>query len=140
MLRLGAAGLIRDAEGRVLLVRESHPEWEPEQEPYVIPGGKLEEGETPMDAAERELFEETGIVAKVGPLLGVYVARGDDDVLLAFVFLAEVTAGVATLPPGDEIVEVGWFDPANLPTPCPSISAAAIADAVEGRLGVYREV
>jgi 8-oxo-dGTP diphosphatase len=139
MLRLGAAGLIRDAEGRVLLVRESHPEWEPEQEPWVIPGGKLEDGETPRDAAEREIFEETGVVAKVGPLLGVYVARGE-DVLLAFVFLAEVTAGVAAAPAGDEIVDVDWFDPAQLPTPCPSISTAAIADAVEGRLGVYREV
>ncbi len=139
MLTLGAAGVIRDAEGRVLLVRESHPEWEPEQEPFVTPGGKIEDGETPRDAAEREIFEETGIVAKVGPLVGVYVSRAD-DVLLAFVFLAEVTAGVATVPAGDEIIEVGWFDPAHLPTPCPSISTAAIADAVEGRLGVYREV
>jgi 8-oxo-dGTP diphosphatase len=139
MLKLGAAGVIRDAEGRVLLVRESHPEWEPEQEPYVVPGGKIEDGETPRDAAEREIFEETGIVAKVGPLVGVYVSRAD-DVLLAFVFVAEVTAGVATLPAGDEIIELGWFDPAQLPTPCPSISTAAIADAVEGRCGVYREV
>ena len=139
MLRLGAAGLIRDSEGRVLLVRESHPEWEPEQEPWVIPGGKIEEGETPQDAATRELFEETGIVAKVGPLLGVYVSRAD-DVLLAFVFLAEITAGEAAVPVGGEIIEVGWFDPANLPTPCPSISVAAIGDAVEGRIGVYREV
>jgi hypothetical protein len=56
------------------------------------------------------------------------------------VFIAEVTAGVATPPAGDEIIEVGRFEPAQLPRPCPSISTAAIADAVEGRLGVYREV
>src|ERR1044072_8854688 len=106
MARLGAAVLIRASEGRVLLVRESHPEWEPEQEPWVIPGGKIEEGETPRGAAERELFEETGIVAKIGPLIGVYVWHSD-DVFLAFVFAAEVTAGVAAVPDGDEIVEVG---------------------------------
>ena len=135
---LGAAGVIFDSHGRVLLVRESHPEWEPEQEPFVPPGGTIEPGETPRDAAEREIFEECGVVAKAGALLGVYVSRADD--FLAFAFLADITDGVPAVPPSGEIVEVGWFDPAALPTPCPSLATALIADAVDGRLGVYREI
>jgi hypothetical protein len=71
-------------------------------------------------------------------LVGVYVSKTED--WFAFGFLAQITAGVPAVPAGDEIVEVGWFDPLDLPTPCPSPSTALIADAVEGRLGVYREL
>ena len=138
MAGYGAGGVIFDGQGRVLLVRESHPEWEPEQEPYVPPGGTVEAGETPREAAEREIFEECGVVAKVGPLVGVYVLTAED--WFAFGFLAQITAGIPAVPAGDEIVEVGWFDPLDLPTPCPSLSTAMIADALEGRLGVYREL
>jgi ADP-ribose pyrophosphatase YjhB (NUDIX family) len=134
----GAGGVIFDGQGRVLLVRESHPEWDPEQEPYVPPGGTVEAGETPREAAEREIFEECGVVAKVGPLVGVYVLTAED--WFAFGFLAQITAGVPAVLAGDEIVEVGWFDPSDLPTPCPSLATTLIADAVEGRRGVYREL
>jgi ADP-ribose pyrophosphatase YjhB (NUDIX family) len=51
----GAGGVIFDGQGRVLLVRESHPEWEPEQEPYVPPGGTVEAAETPREAADVDL-------------------------------------------------------------------------------------
>lgn len=48
-----------DEAGRVLLLRWSDPEsgnvyWEP-------PGGGLDPGETPLEAARRELYEETGL-------------------------------------------------------------------------------
>jgi 8-oxo-dGTP diphosphatase len=43
---------------QVLLV--SHP-WRG----WVPPGGKVERGETPREAARRELFEETGVVAEL---------------------------------------------------------------------------
>ena len=54
-----------DAEGRVLLMHWRDPHdgaeiWEP-------PGGGLDEGETPFEAARRELVEETGLdPARVG--------------------------------------------------------------------------
>jgi hypothetical protein len=73
-----------------------------------------------------------------GPLLGVYVSKADE--WLGFVFIAEITAGVPGVPAGGEIVEVGWFDPTDLPTPCRSLATALIADAAEGRRGVYREL
>jgi len=45
---------------KILLVRRSKTaEWMPLH--YCLPGGHVEKGESPIDAAEREVFEETGI-------------------------------------------------------------------------------
>jgi 8-oxo-dGTP diphosphatase len=62
MLQVVAA--IMEREGRVLICRrrpeQSHPlQWE-------FPGGKVEPGETPVQALARELEEETGIRGAAG--------------------------------------------------------------------------
>ena len=36
---------------------------------YLFPGGGVEEGETPLDAARREAFEELGVNVELGPLV-----------------------------------------------------------------------
>ncbi|MFF0296791.1 NUDIX domain-containing protein [Kitasatospora sp. NPDC004615] len=58
---LGAEVWVFDpALTRVLLVRNRHRGWVP-------PGGKVEDDETPREAAARELREETGLVAQLLP-------------------------------------------------------------------------
>ncbi|MEU4497744.1 NUDIX hydrolase [Streptomyces sp. NPDC023998] len=63
----GAAALIRDERGRVLLVEPNY------REGWVLPGGTVEsdEGETPRQAARRETLEEIGLDLEMGALLAV---------------------------------------------------------------------
>jgi ADP-ribose pyrophosphatase YjhB (NUDIX family) len=65
--------------GAVLLVQRGNP---PNAGRWGFPGGKMECGETWRQAAERELFEETGILAAAQRLLSVtdgihHNARGE---------------------------------------------------------------
>jgi ADP-ribose pyrophosphatase YjhB (NUDIX family) len=54
--RKGADALVQDDGGRVLLVRRS------DDGRWAMPGGWVEPGETPAEAAVRETLEETGLV------------------------------------------------------------------------------
>src|SRR5437763_15513348 len=61
---LGVSAVIRDAQGRLLLLRHTYrrPAW-------GLPGGLARRGEPPQEALARELREELGTVARIGPLL-----------------------------------------------------------------------
>lgn len=59
-LKKASSVAIFNPQKKLLLVRRSNTaEWMPLH--YCLPGGHVEEGEKPIDAAEREVFEETGI-------------------------------------------------------------------------------
>ncbi|GIF19323.1 8-oxo-dGTP pyrophosphatase MutT (NUDIX family) [Actinoplanes tereljensis] len=62
-LLVAAGALFRDADGRIMMVRTHYKdEWE-------IPGGMVEEGETPSEACTREVREELGLVVSPGQAL-----------------------------------------------------------------------
>lgn len=62
-----AAGLLRDGQGRVLLARR--PEGREDAGLWEFPGGKMEPGESPLRALQRELREELGIAVDAGSAL-----------------------------------------------------------------------
>ncbi|MGV8920208.1 MAG: NUDIX hydrolase [Pseudomonas sp.] len=82
---------------RVLYVRKPKSNW-------VLPGGKIEAGETPAQAALRELCEETGLV---GEDL-IYLARFEKDNTVHYVFSVQLSDGDKPSP-GNEISECKWL-------------------------------
>lgn len=129
-----AFALIFNTIGQVLLVRHNY-----EGNFYALPGGAVEPGELPQEAAVREIHEELCVEARATRLLSInsYVVNGRFQ---AHVFLAEITHGIPTHPGGDEIAEIGWFDPDQLPQPVYITVEYAIADARRGDYGVLRSI
>ncbi|MFI5843742.1 NUDIX domain-containing protein [Catenuloplanes sp. NPDC051500] len=62
----GAGAIFHDPAGRILLVQPTY-----RTDTWEVPGGGLEEGEFPLDAAVREVMEELGITVRIGRLLAV---------------------------------------------------------------------
>ena len=60
---------------------------------WEFPGGKLEKGETPQQALERELREELAIETRTGRIFDVQYSRENDSELLILFFYTEILSG-----------------------------------------------
>lgn len=98
-----AAAICRDADGRLLVVRDRF------QRIWTIPGGVVDAGEDPASAARRETWEEGGIKVDIGRLLGAFSGQWPDR--MVFVFAAEPTAMTEHPQPvhRHEISDVAWL-------------------------------
>lgn len=65
--RVSARAVVVDQEGRILLIRHS----DNDRVFHVLPGGRVEPGETAAEAARREVHEETGLQVDIRELLWV---------------------------------------------------------------------
>jgi 8-oxo-dGTP diphosphatase len=105
------AGALVARDGRLLLVRRGHDPW---RGMWCPPGGFCEPDEHPVDAAERETLEETGLAVRVTGFLGIWLSRYDEDWISVAYYhaLPEGDAGA----PDPEVDEVRWFEPTELPS------------------------
>ena len=125
----GAAGMVRDAQGRVLLQRRR------DNGLWGFPGGLIELGESATDAVRREFREEVGLQIEPKRLVGVYTSldfdrsypNGDQSQLFASFFECETIGGELQMQE-EEVLELGWFDLDNLP-PMIACCAAKARDA-----------
>ena len=97
--------------GRVLLIQRVN---EPFRGDWSLPGGFMDAGENPVQAALRECLEETGLVVQVREVLdvigGAEHSRGADVLI---VYTAEVSGG--ELRAGDDADQAAFFAPDELP-------------------------
>lgn len=115
----GVVAAVRDSAGRLLLTRRC------DNGLWVMPGGRLELGETIAAAAVREVREETGIEIEVTGFAGIYTDPGHviayDNGSAGQVVLQEFSVCLhARHVTGDgradfeETSEVRWFEPSEL--------------------------
>jgi ADP-ribose pyrophosphatase YjhB (NUDIX family) len=115
--RVAAYGVCRDGADRLLLARAApsiaaRGHW-------FLPGGGVQHGEDPVDTLRREMLEESGLTATIGPLLDVLSDVRDlsNGINLHTVRLVyRVTAWRGTLRPevGGTTDAVAWFSPGEL--------------------------
>nr|WP_320190692.1 NUDIX hydrolase [uncultured Desulfobacter sp.] len=110
-----AVGAVVFKDNKVLLVKRGNP---PAQGVWAIPGGSVELGETLKTAAEREVFEETGIVIKAGDPIFSFesIHRDDKDRVRFHYYIVDVAASYISGEPtaGDDALEVGWISKEEL--------------------------
>jgi 8-oxo-dGTP diphosphatase len=134
-------GAVVERDGALLLVRHQKPHRDPY---WVLPGGRLEPGETIPECAEREISEETGLSARYSGVLYVseFLREGRHTVDLT-VRMTPAGDGEAELgsdpevAPGSEptLMELRWVEVDELREiellPAP-IKVRLLEDAVEG--------
>ena len=102
--------VIRDARGRLLLIRRGHP---PGEGLWSLPGGRVETGESDHAAVIREIGEETGLAIAPGALPGAVERPGPCGAVFDIRdYQAAATGG--ELAAGDDAADVRWVSPAGL--------------------------
>ncbi len=111
-MTLGTRGVVRDVEGRMLVVRQRYTSG------WVFPGGGVDRGEAPVTAMKREVMEETGVQLTgdvvmhglfsnhanfPGDYVAVYIATSYQD---------------GDWQPSLEITERAFLDPADIVRDC----------------------
>ena len=109
-------GLI-ERDDKLLITRRfdpEHPQW---HHRWEIPGGKINPGETPLDALHREIYEETRLTIHSPELLGVYTHHWNTPTGVQQTFMVtyqcQANPGEVVLSP-DENDDFSWKYPEEI--------------------------
>lgn len=112
---VGCDAFVLNEKNEVLLIKRADNGF------WALPGGCHDLGETPMECAVRECFEESGFKIKVTKMLGVYSSNRyeyknypwKENQFCHVLFRGEVTGGQAQK--SSETTEIGWFAENEIP-------------------------
>ncbi|MBB4931963.1 8-oxo-dGTP pyrophosphatase MutT (NUDIX family) [Lipingzhangella halophila] len=111
--RGAASALLRDGQGRLLLVKPTY------KAGWSLPGGVIDAGESPLGACRRECVEELGFVPPLSGLVGVDwmppSLSPDARPATVFVFAGRLRPGdfEAVRLPAEELSDAVLADPAE---------------------------
>ena len=103
-----AVAILVEREGKILFVRQYRPAIGVAT--LEIPAGLIDPGETPAEAAKRELAEEAQLTGDLEYLTGFYLSPGFCDEKL-HVFRATNLQAAYAKPDDDEDITVEWHHP-----------------------------
>jgi 8-oxo-dGTP diphosphatase len=104
---VGARAVIRDDQGRLLLIKRA-PDVHLDPDRWELPGGKMDYGEPLTEALAREVREETGLEIEVGAPFHVSHFTFDPFWVTTVVFACRRTGGEVRL--SEEHSEFTWAD------------------------------
>jgi len=123
--KVGCSVAAFDDRGQVALIQRA------DNHRWALPGGYAEIGSSPAENGLRELHEETGLVARIDRLVGVYDNRLFSTVspyqFYICLFRAAVTGGSPTR--SSESIDVRFVDPADPPADMSELQRAMLRDA-----------
>lgn len=102
--------ILTNADGHILFVRHSYG-----PKVWALPGGGLDRGETPADAAKREIYEEMGCHLTTVVPVGTIAETISGSPHLAHIFTASTSQ--QPVPDQREILEARFFPEHALPRP-----------------------
>jgi 8-oxo-dGTP diphosphatase len=130
MPSIGVFAVIFDEQGRILCVKRNYPPFN-----WTTPGGGVDDGESLIQAVEREVREETGYIVQAKRLLGAYSSTYKDDLVLS---IEAELVDREEWQSNQEISEMGFFAKDELPQPMKSGTTARILDAFNKDTGIMR--
>ena len=107
--------VVTDDQDRIVLIRRR------DNDLWALPGGGMELGESIVDAAVREVKEETGLDVEVTGLIGVYtnprhvMAYTDGEVRQQFSLCFTTRLVGGDLRVDSESTDIAWTDPQDIP-------------------------
>ena len=117
-IAVAVGAIIKDKEGKILLVKHIPARGGYWQGKWICPGGKLMPGETIEEGIKREIREETHLeVRLISPLIPferIVKVKDQIDLHVIYIdYIGEVVGG--ELKPGDDVGEAIWVDQKEIP-------------------------
>lgn len=107
--KIDIVGIFCEWKGKLLyLLKQDH---KPQGNTWTDPGGKVDPGETPQGAIQRELFEETGIQSNDIQFLKTYYERYPDIDFTYHKFRVRLEEDPAIILSPNEHKAYAWFTP-----------------------------